>query len=30
MTEKEAAKLCNKVWDMLPADYEDAFNVLRR
>ena len=29
MTEKEAAILCDKIWDALPRDYEDAFNVLQ-
>ena len=29
MTEKEAYALCDKIWDALPADYEDAFNVLQ-
>ena len=29
MTEKEAYALCDKIWDALPSDYEDAFNVLQ-
>ena len=29
MTEEEAQIVCDRIWNALPTDYEDAFSVLR-
>jgi hypothetical protein len=29
MSDRAAYEACDKVWDALPKDYEDAFNVLQ-
>jgi hypothetical protein len=28
MTDEEGKQLCEEIWNLLPADYEDAFSVL--